>query len=233
LALVIGYLPVLYQLFARREAHVMLLDERAGSPPTGATLLQRHAEGHSLEALEILLREWERWSAELLESHMSYPMLSYYRSQYPNQSWLAATAAVMDACALIMVGFDGVRTFQARMSFAVMRLAVAELTSMLRIKPVALGATRLTATEFSSMATLLNEAELSFVDQEPELQLAKFRATYEPFLGGLAAHLMLAVPPWMASSATAPDNWMKNSRGRIAQQLVESVDPEPGSDPSV
>src|SRR5580704_12802401 len=74
LALVIGYLPVLYQLFARREAHVMLLDERAGSPPTAATVLRRHAEGHSLDALEELLREWELWSAELLESHMSYPM---------------------------------------------------------------------------------------------------------------------------------------------------------------
>src|ERR1039458_4101288 len=92
LALVIGYLPVLYQLFARREAHVILLDERAGSPPTATTLLRRHAEGRSLDALEELLREWELWSAELLESHMSYPMLSYYRSQFPNQSWLASLA---------------------------------------------------------------------------------------------------------------------------------------------
>ena len=73
LALVIGYLPVLYQLFARREARVMLLDERAGSPPTALVLMKRHAEGRSLDSLEQLLREWELWASELLESHMSYP----------------------------------------------------------------------------------------------------------------------------------------------------------------
>jgi Ion channel len=87
LALVIGYLPVLYQLFARREAHVMLLDERAGSPPTATELFKRHADGRSLDALDQLLREWEVWASELLESHMSYPMLGFYRSQYSNQSW--------------------------------------------------------------------------------------------------------------------------------------------------
>ena len=65
LALVIGYLPVLYQLFARREAHVMLLDERAGSPPTATELLKRHADGHSIDSLEQLLREWEVWASEL------------------------------------------------------------------------------------------------------------------------------------------------------------------------
>lgn len=73
LALVIGYLPVLYQLFARREAHVMLLDERAGSPPTATELFKRHADGCSLDALDQLLREWEVWASELLESHCLIP----------------------------------------------------------------------------------------------------------------------------------------------------------------
>jgi hypothetical protein len=98
---VIGYLPMLYQLFSRREAHVIQLDARTGSPATATTMLTRHAEGGGLNKLEDLLREWEIWCSDLLESHLSYPMLVYYRSQHDNQSWLAALVAVMDSCALI------------------------------------------------------------------------------------------------------------------------------------
>jgi hypothetical protein len=85
-ALVIGYVPVLYQAFSRREVSVAMLDGRAGSPPTATELLRRHAhEGGELELIA-LLAEWERWSAEILESHISYPLLCYYRSQHDNQS---------------------------------------------------------------------------------------------------------------------------------------------------
>jgi len=228
LALVIGYLPVLYQLYAQREIHVMLLDERAGSPPCAITFLQRHSQGQNIHEVDVLLREWERWSAELLESHMSYPMLSYYRSQFANQSWLAATAAVMDACALIMVGLTGVRTFQARMSFAVTRLVLAELTELLGIQRVALGAVRLPSAEFEKITAILREVGLAFVEPDAELLLAKFRATYEPFLGGLSKHLMLPLPEWIPQEGEERmDNWTNNSRGRIAQQLLEAVAPEP------
>jgi len=166
LALVIGYLPVLYQLFARREAHVMLLDERAGSPPTATTLLKRHADGHAFDSLEQLLREWELWASELLESHMSYPMLGFYRSQFSNQSWLAALASIMDACSLVMVGIEGIRTFQARMTFSVARLAIVELARVLRVKEVAVGAPRLTAVEFTRIRETLRESGLEIVGAE-------------------------------------------------------------------
>jgi hypothetical protein len=210
----------------------MLLDERAGSPPSAITLLQRHAHGQSIDEVDTLLREWERWSAELLESHMSYPMLSYYRFQFVNQSWLAATAAVMDTCALIMVGLTGVKTFQARMSFAVTRLALAELTDLLGIKQVALGAVRLPTSDFEKMRTVLDEVGIPLVEVEAELHLAKFRATYEPFLGGLSKHLMLPLAEWIPKDDEKIDNWMNNSRGQIARQLVEAIAPDPGSDKS-
>jgi hypothetical protein len=106
-------------LFARREAQVILLDAVAGSPPTAATLLIRHADGQSLDDLEHLLREWQQWCADLLESQISYAMLAYYRSQHDNQSWLAALTAVMDVCVLLMVGFKGLRTFRARLTFSI------------------------------------------------------------------------------------------------------------------
>src|SRR6202011_3904154 len=117
LALVVGYLPVLYQLFSRRETHIIMLDARAGSPPNATTLLSRHGHRDSRHALDELLHEWEQWSAEVVESHLSYPMLGYYRSQHDNQSWLAALTVIMDCYALGLVGIKDLPTFLDRMTF--------------------------------------------------------------------------------------------------------------------
>ena len=110
LALVIGYLPILYQAFSRREVAISLLDARAGSPPTAAELLRRNAERGSVAALMSLLSDWEHWSAELLESHLSYPSLGYFRSQHEDQSWLASLTAILDVCALVLVGIVSIFT---------------------------------------------------------------------------------------------------------------------------
>jgi hypothetical protein len=136
IAIVIGYLPVLYQLFARREAKVIMLDAAAGSPPSAVTLLIRHAEGGGLPELEALLHEWQQWSAELMESQLSYPMLAFYRSQHDNQSWLAALTTMMDSCALLMVGLKGVRTFRARLAFSTARQAVIEMGRVFHVGPL-------------------------------------------------------------------------------------------------
>src|SRR5881396_3757114 len=121
LAIVIGYLPVLYQAFSRRELNISLLDARAGSPSTAAELLRRHFDGEQFEELGAFLREWERWAAELLESHLSYPVLAYYRSQHSNQSWLAALTTILDASSLVIVGVDGTPARQAQLTFAIAR----------------------------------------------------------------------------------------------------------------
>lgn len=138
IAVTIGYLPVLYQLFSQRETFVIRLDPRAGSPPTAVALLERHAGSAGLASLTTLLAQWEEWAATMLESHLAYPMLAYYRSQHDNESWLAALVAVTDACALLLVGVaprDGVggdvAAFQARMTFAGARMVLVEMASAL------------------------------------------------------------------------------------------------------
>jgi hypothetical protein len=134
---------------------------------------------------------------------MSYPMLSYYRSQFVNQSWLTATCAVLDTCALILVGLSEIKTFQARMSFAVTRLAIAELLELLGVPQVALGAVRLPSDDdFEKLNSALEQAGVGFVEPDAELRLANFRATYEPFLGGLAKHLMLPLAAWVPQEET-------------------------------
>jgi hypothetical protein len=126
-AVVIGYLPVLYQAFSRREGSIALLDARAGSPPTASELLRRHASDGGNEALVTLLAEWERWSAEMLESHISYPLLCYFRSQHDNQSWLSAVTAILDTCAVLLSIVDCSACRQARLTFALARHTVVDL----------------------------------------------------------------------------------------------------------
>src|SRR5262249_53129208 len=130
LALVLSYLPVLYQAFSRREVSVSLLDARAGSPPSAGELLRRHGVGCPETTLSGFLRDWERWSAELLESHLSYPALSFFRSQHDNESWLGALTVILDACALIQAGVDGVPRYQARLTFAMARHASVDLSQI-------------------------------------------------------------------------------------------------------
>jgi hypothetical protein len=227
IATVIGYLPVLYQLFARREARVIMLDAAAGSPPSAVTLLCRHAEGQSVDQLESLLQEWQQWSAELLESQLSYPMLAYYRSQHDNQSWLAALTAVMDACALLMVGFKGVGTFRARLTFSTSRQAVVEMGRVFQVAAKPPDEDRLPSSEFRQISTRLASAGLRFgEDSDAEQRLAAFRNTYEPFLIGLSNYLVVPLPAWLADEDQL-DNWQNNPRGKTARQLIEALDAKP------
>ena len=124
LAIVIGYLPVIYQAFSRREIAISMLDARAGSPPAAVELLWRQRDDAERRGLGQLLVEWERWAAEVLESHLSYPVLAYFRSQHGNQSWLAALTTVLDTSALTMVSVEGWCARQARLTFAMARHAV-------------------------------------------------------------------------------------------------------------
>nr|WP_321986207.1 potassium channel family protein [uncultured Lichenicoccus sp.] len=224
IAVVIGYLPVLYQLFSRREAHVIRLDGRAGSPPTAVTMLIRHAEGRGLDKLDDLLSDWEVWASELLESHLSYPMLVYYRSQHDNQSWLAALTAVMDTCALILVGLDEMPPLQARMTFTMARQVVVEMAETLRVAPTPFeGFDRLPREGYARLEGLLIGSGLNWThDAEGVRTLADLRATYEPLLAGLASRLLLPLPGWMAADDAA-DHWQDGHHGLITSRLIEQL----------
>lgn len=226
IAVVISYLPVLYQMFSRREMHVIQLDARAGSPPVASTLLVRHLEGGGHQYLYQLLQRWEEWASEMIESHLSYPMLGYYRSQHHNQNWLAAMCAVMDTCAMCLVGLRDVETFTAKMTFATARLALVELSRIFELSPRTNAPDRLPASEFQVMSSYLNEAGIEFSSaSEAEARLRDFRATYEPFLLALSEYLLIPLPGWLPSDEL--DNWQNSPRGRRAKALVESAPANP------
>ncbi|HXN74573.1 MAG TPA: ion channel [Candidatus Acidoferrales bacterium] len=227
LALVLSYLPVIYQAFSRREVAIVLLDARAGSPPTATELLRRHAGVHGLEALERLLRDWERWGAELLESHVSYPVLTYFRSQHNNESWLSALTAMLDTSALVISGADGACQRQARLTFAICRHAVVDLAQVFHAPPLAHGTNRLPASELLRLRGAVAESGLKLHDTpESNEKLNKLRDMYEPYVRALSKYLYFDLPPWILAKESA-DNWKTSAWGRItgftAQTQVERV----------
>ena len=207
LALVIGYLPALNQSFSRREVNISLLDARAGSPPSAAEMLRRHRDDHGMEELRQLLHEWELWSAELLESHLSYPVLAYFRSQHDNQSWLAALTAILDTSALVMVGLEGACERQAELTFAMARHAVVDLSIILGVPPGGSDADRLPDTILEHLRAFLIAAGLKLREgSEADQKLRALRQMYEPYLYSLAKRLCLTLPPWISESSLK-DNW--------------------------
>ncbi len=211
LALVIGYLPALNQSFARREVSISLLDARAGSPPTASEMLCRHGHERGKEELRQLLHEWERWSAEFLEGHLSYPVLAYFRSQHDNQSWLAALTAILDTCALIMAGLEGACERQAELTFAMARHAVVDLSLVFRTSPRDPVPDRLPAEKLLELRLLLAgngqkvRNEDSFV-----VKLNELRLMYEPYVHALSTHFQVGLPPWIGN-----ENWVDNWKGNF------------------
>ncbi len=209
LALVIGYLPVLYQAFSRREVTISLLDARAGSPPTAFELLHRHAGvGSSLDAVTEVLHDWERWSAELMESHLSYPVLAYFRSQHDNQSWIGSLTVILDVCSLAMVGLKGMCQYQARMTFAIARHALVDLSQVFAAPPDRDGSSnRLSPEDLLEIRHRLRASGLNLSETEgADAELSRLRSLYEPYAISLARYLHLDLPPWIRHEA-AKDNW--------------------------
>jgi len=203
-ALVIGYLPVLYQAFSRREVSVALLDSRAGSPPNAAELFRRHAFEGGQEALTDLLAEWERWSAEILESHISYPILCYYRSQHDNQSWLSALVSILDACALLISVIEGASSRQAQLTFVMARHALVDLGQVFRVQeketwPEWSKMDRLPAKDFYQLCGALGENHLLLCgDPAAAKRLTTIRLLYEPHAFALSEYLRMPLPVWVA-----------------------------------
>jgi hypothetical protein len=210
LALVIAYLPPLNQSFARREVSVSLLDARAGSPPTAAELLRRHGYEGGMEAMRQLLYEWEQWAAELLEGHLSYPVLAYFRSQHDNESWLGALAAIMDGCALVMVGPESPCKRQAQRTFAMARHAVVDLCVIFQIAPRRPQDDRLPPDRLTRLWAVLATAGIK-PDDGPSfgLKLRELEETYLPYLYALATYFRISIPPWI-DPQRQPDNWQGN-----------------------
>jgi hypothetical protein len=208
LAIVIGYLPSLYQAFSRREATVSQLDARAGSPPSAGRLLLRSADHEGWPALNRYLGGWEQWVAELMETHLAYPVLAYFRSQHLGQNWLAAICTVLDACVFAIAAAPAGSVDSARFTFAIARHAVADLSYSFHVSPTPPPYERLPTSQLEDLLAQLAALGIE-MGAEPQViaeRMVRMRAFYEPYVNALAERLELALPPWMAPESPT-DNW--------------------------
>ena len=217
LGVVIGYLPTIYTAFSRREIEISLLDARAGSPPSATELLTRAVNSLDRGTLDRLFHDWERWAAEVLESHLSYPVLSFYRSQHSNQSWLGALTVVLDASALVIAGIDGISSEQARWTFKMARHAVVDLAQVVNAHYDPNAQERLSASDLALIRTRLAAKGLQLRDSaDAEQKLAQLRMQYEPYVIAIARNLYISLPPWIRQDS-AKDNWQAGPWDRVIQ----------------
>jgi len=223
LAAIIGYLPFIYGSFSKREVEISLLDSRAGTPPTAGELLRRHSYDGGREALRDLLKDWELWCAELMESHLSYPVLAYFRSQHDNQSWIASLTAILDTCALAIVGIEGACEKQAELTFAIARHAVVDLSQVFGTAPKPLPHDRLPAQDLRQIRDILARHGMKLRDgEEADRKLTTFRKMYEPYIYALANYLNQTLPPWIPLKKSK-DNWQTTAWAQSAGVIDKDV----------
>lgn len=229
LALIIGYLPTIYSAFSAREAEIILLDARAGSPPTALGLLERFGPGPRGGNVDAFLLDWERWTAHLLESQLSYPVLTFFRSQHERQSWLSALTMILDACSLILVGIDTpdgpLPRRQARLTFAIGRHAVGDLSQVTNAVPHFDGADRLPPEDVAELRARLGQAGLRLREgPEADRLLADLRALYEPYAAAIAERLRFVLPPWLPPEGEV-DDWATTAWETDPAASLRAVDP--------
>lgn len=209
LAIIIGYLPVFYQTFSQRERQITLLDARAGSPPSAVEFLRRQCRSGKPVNLEQFFIEWEHWAAELLESHLSYPIIGLFRSQHENESWLAALTMMLDVSALVISAYDGADAKSAALTFAIARHAAVDLCQVYNSPPQALLSDRLLPEARVRLRAILGD---QFTVSEEKL--TELRAMYEPYVNALSNFLLMPLPVWAAKENT-PDNWETTAWGDV------------------
>ena len=159
------------------------------------------------------MANWERWCADIMESHISYPVLCYFRSQHTNQNWVTAITAILDTCAFCIACLDHESRPQAHLTFAMARHAVVDITQVFQRKPLTDVPQRLSPEDFKRGCDDLRRAGLQlYSEEESWTRLEEMRRLYEPYVATLGRHLRMDLAPWTHPSGIK-DNWAATKWG--------------------
>ncbi len=209
LGLMITYMPLLHQAYAAREVGNLLIHARAGNPSSGITFLHSSCGAGGPEVLRTNLQEAERWMAEILQSHLSHPVLSFYRAQHWGQSWLVSLATILDCCTVLIVGGDGPAAAQARITHRMGIRLLEDLTHALHLRVDPRCPTRLTAVDLTSLRSALTSLGVDLhATPSTGNRLLELSGQYDRYLLTLGKELVIPIPSWivMTEQARAADN---------------------------
>lgn len=211
-ALLIAYLPTIYSAFSTRESLVAMLEVRAGSPPSGLTLLKRvYRNNGDTQSLNGVWERWEEWFAQIEESHTSLVALVFFRSPMPDRHWVSAAGAVLDAAILLDAVIDEPRSTESVMCIRAGYVSLRRIADFFGTIPynenpspddlISIG-----RDEFDEAYDELRDAGIPVVaDREQAWQNFRgWRVNYDRVLLGLARITSAPYAPW-SSDRTLPD----------------------------
>jgi hypothetical protein len=210
LGLMITYMPLLHQAYAAREVGNLLILSRAGHPPNGIKLFGRYSGSENSDILRGILREAERWMAETLQSHLSHPVLAFYRAHHRGQSWLVSLTTILDTASLLIVIGDGAIAAQARITYRMGIRMIKDLTEALTLKVDRNCRTRLIESDLAHLnAALEGSCDTLTLRPGSSNQILRLVTRYDAHLLALSKTLVIPLPPWFSTSEErdAPDTF--------------------------
>ena len=236
-ALQIAYLPALYQAFNRRESLVAMLESRAGIPAWGPEVLARHQLVGIIDTLPEFYASWEEWSADLAESHSTYPVMLLFRSPDAWYSWLVGLLAVLDGAAMHLALAPSTASSQSRLCLRMGFTALNRIAKVLRWEvdpdPNPEGPIDLTFEEFEEAVTMLEHVgfPMERTAEEAWPDFRGWRVNYESVAYRLCDRLIAPPAPWsgtrryLRSGVVAPRRPPQRAPGILDQHRPEVVIP--------
>jgi Ion channel len=198
LALMITYMPLLEQAYQAREVDNLVIHSRAGYPPSALKVLHRYSGTGRSEILRSNLRGAELWMAATLQSHLAHPVLSFYRAQHQGQSWLVAVATVLDTCALLIAGGDGLLEAQARVTYRMGIRLLKDLTDALSLSVEPQCCVRLTKAQLPVLVAAVKASDFPLhLGPSAAIQLLRLVRRYDTYLVALSECLVIPLPSWI------------------------------------
>jgi hypothetical protein len=184
--------------------HTALLASR---PPSAIKLLHRYSGTDRSEILRGNLREAERWMAEMLQSHLSHPMLSFYRAQHWGQSWLVSLTTVLDVCALLITGGEGLLEAQARITYRMGLRLLKDLTDALSLKVDPRCRMRLSRADLPALLAAVKKSGIPLsLGPGAAIQLLRLVRRYDVYLAALSELLVIPLPSWIQPREARREN---------------------------
>lgn len=229
LALVIGYLPALYAAYSDRETQLLMLDDLTGDRIQPISLIESRVANGELDRLYAFFGEWERWTAHVLETHTSYPMLALFRSQHLGQSWVTALGVVVDAAAITAGSVIGAEEREPMFMYRRGNRALHHFADRLRLAPHPMpdfqrGWFRITYGRMAARGLPLRDFDDAFE------RTAGLRRTYAAELESLIDELLAPRGFWSHTIlGVGQRSDIVNHERRVADEAA-AQQPEPGSD---
>lgn len=194
-ALVVTFLFSLYGSYQRREVRVVMLQAAAGAPPSAVALLETYAQLGLVDRLPELFREWQRWAVEVLDSHVAYPLLGFFRSSHDNLSWISALGTVLDAASLTLTTIDGPPPGEAKLF---KRVGTHLVEDIYNLGFRAGQPTNLARADFDAACDRLEEAGYPLRPRDEAWHhFEAARATYAPRLEAMARYWATPATSWL------------------------------------